>query len=97
MRITVQFAAQIRQAAGTGSTIVETADGLNVNQLVCQIADGSNDTLKNLLHSSDNLLQPALLVFVNDKLIQRSRKPAPCSVILSDGDVVTLMSPMSGG
>ena len=97
MRITVQFAAQIRQAAGTGSTIVETADGMNVNQLVCHVADGSNDTLKNLLLSSDNMLQPALLVFVNDKLIQRSRKPAPCSVTLSDGDVVTLMSPMSGG
>ena len=92
MKITVEYAAQVKRAAGVGSEVVEVDDGYSVQQLVQHVAQQHGDTLSTLLFDADRNFHPSLLLFVGDNQIRWDTE-AP----LNDGDVVTILSPISGG
>ncbi|HEX7901286.1 MAG TPA: MoaD/ThiS family protein [Planctomycetota bacterium] len=88
MSVTVMYAGQARDAAGTAS---ETAASTSVAALLRELA-GRRASLKPFLLRADGTPHPSLLVVVGDEQV-RVDDPRP----LRDGDVVTVMTPIAGG
>ncbi len=84
MRVTVKYLAQLKHAAGVASEEVEVEAGCTVSHLLTVLALRAETV--------GRFISPALLVFVDDDLVRfAAERP------LRDGDVVTLLAPMSGG
>ncbi len=92
MQITVQYEAQARRAAGTGSESIDVADECRVADCIRQVADAHGSRLKPVLINDDGDVQPTLLIFLNDSQIAHHD-----DIQLSNGDTLTLMPPISGG
>ena len=92
MRITVEYAAQLRQAAGTSREELDLDPGCTPADLVRRIAAAHGDPLSPLLLDPTGNPRRSILLFVGDDQV-RSNTP----VELRDGDSVTLLSPVSGG
>jgi len=92
MRITLQYATQVKRVAGVGSETVEASAPCGVEDLVRLAVDRRGDALRRMVLDDHGKLQPSLLVFVHDRQVGRGE-----TITLKDGDVVTLMSPISGG
>ena len=92
MKIIVQYETQARRAAGVGSETVEVSEGATVAQVVRQLAASHGDPLRAILLDDAAEIQPTLLLFVSDEQIDRDGSTA-----LSDGDSLTIMTPISGG
>ena len=92
MKVTIEYAAQVKRAAGTASEGVEVEPPCTVQQLVSRVAENHGDPLKSLLLDSNGQLHPSILLFVGDDQIRWKT-----AVELSDRDVVTILSPISGG
>ncbi len=92
MKVTVEYAAQVKQAAGIGSETVQLDDGSSVEELVSRVADLHGETMKQVILDGQGRLHPSILLFVGDDQV---RGDAP--VTLHESDVVTLLSPVSGG
>lgn len=88
MSVTVKYAGQARDAAGTPS---ETAAASTVAGLLRELAE-RREALRPLLLRPDGTPRPSLLVVVGDEQV-RVDDPRP----LRDGDVVTVMTPIAGG
>jgi MoaD family protein len=80
-RVTVLFFASAREAAGTGRTEVPAA-GRTVEDLLDDLCSEFGDGLRTLL--------PSCAVWVN-------RSPTPRNTVLSGGDEVAVLPPVSGG
>jgi len=91
MRVTIYYLAQLKQAAGVPSEVLDVPPG-TVHDLIRHVAERHGDTLRRLLFAGDGSLQPTNLIFVNDVQVQQ-----PTSLPLKDGDGVTLLSPIAGG
>ena len=92
MQITVQYETQVRLAAGVRSETVDVPDGSDVSTCVRSVAQIHGESLRNLLLTSEQYVQPSVLLFVNDSQVL-SNDDSP----LSDGDTLTFMTPISGG
>jgi sulfur-carrier protein len=92
MQITVEYAAQLKRAAGTGREIVELGPAATLSELVQRVAERHGDALKPLLLDASGGLHPSILVFVNDEQCRDAAGRA-----LKDGDTVALLPPISGG
>ena len=92
MAVVVEFAGQIKRAAGVSSHSVETDGATSLTEIVRGIGETQGDPLRNLLLDDDGQLQKSLLVFVGDRQVRWSQDCDVC-----DGDTVTLLSPISGG
>jgi molybdopterin converting factor small subunit len=92
MRITVQYATQVKRAAGVGSETLDVPSSCGIADVVRLVAERRGEALRKLLLDDAGQVQPSLLIFAGDRQIGRSE-----SVALRDGDVVTIMSPISGG
>ena len=92
MQITLQYEAQARRAAGIASETIEVSDFWCVSDCIRKVADAHGEQLKPILVKPNGEIQPTLLVFLNDAHIVRNEENA-----LSDGDILTLMTPLSGG
>lgn len=92
MRITVQYTAQAKEAAGTASEPVDLTDGRTVRDLLVRLAEQHGDRLRKLLMDGDGKPHGAVLVVVGDEQV-RPNDPRP----LKDGDVVSILTPISGG
>ena len=92
MQVTVEYAAQLRQAAGTGREALDVDSGCTLADLVRHIAAVHGEPLAPLLIDPGGKLRRSLLLFVGDDQV---RLETP--VELQDGDSVTLLSPVSGG
>jgi molybdopterin converting factor small subunit len=88
MSVTVTYAGQAREAAGTAS---ETSAARDVAALVREAA-ARHPALKPLLLRADGSPHPSLLVVVGDEQV-RVDDPRP----LPAGATVTVMTPISGG
>jgi molybdopterin converting factor small subunit len=86
--VTVTYAGQAREAAGTAS---ETSSAADVAALVRDVA-ARHPALKALLLRADGSPHPSLLIVVDDEQV-RVDDPRP----LRDGQAVTVMTPISGG
>ena len=92
MQITVEYAAQVKRATGTGRETVDVETAATLRQLVCHVIARHGETLKPVLLDADGNLHPSILVFVNNEQC--------CNIAeheLSDGDTVAFLSPISGG
>jgi molybdopterin converting factor small subunit len=92
MKVTVEYAAQVKQAAGVGTETVELDDGCSVQELVSRVAELHGDPLRRVILDADGKLHPSILLFVGDDQVR-----ADSPVKLHESDVVTLLSPVSGG
>ena len=92
MRVTVQYMAQVRQAAGTASEEVELAGPCSVAELIAGVAERHGGGLRRLLLGADGGPQPTVLLFVGDEQVGRAD-----AVTLQGGEVVTVLSPIAGG
>ena len=92
MQITIQYEAQARRAAGIGSETIEVSDGCRVSDCICRVADAHGEQFRAILVNSEGDIQAAVLVFLNDVQTVRDE-----DTLLSDGDTLTLMTPISGG
>ena len=92
MQVTIQYEAQARRAVGARSETIEFSESIRLNDCIRHVAEVHADPLHSILLKSDGNVQPSLLIFVNDAHV------APGDdVTLSDGDTLTLMTPISGG
>ena len=92
MRITIQYEAQARRAAGIRAETIDLPDGGTPHDGILQATVMHGDSLRPVLLTAAGEIQPTLLVFVNDVQVL-PEKHGP----LSDGDTLTLMTPISGG
>jgi len=90
MNINVLYMGQIRHAAGKSSDRVTLPEPATMETLIRQLASSGTPALRRLLTDDQGNVQPALLLFVEDDQVERTRA-------LRDGDVVTVLSPMAGG
>lgn len=92
MRITLQYATQVKRAAGVGADTLDAPPNATLPDLLRLAANHRGDALRSMLLSEAGEIQPWLLVFAGDRQIGRDEQ-----VTLRDGDVLTLMAPISGG
>ncbi len=92
MRVTVRYAAQAREAAGTADETVELDGERTVRDLLVFVARAHGSPLRGFLLRDDGAPHPSVLVVVGDEQV-RVDDPRP----LVDGTVVSLWTPISGG
>ena len=92
MRITVEYAAQIKRAAGRASETFEWETSCTVQDVLHGIVRRHGEPLGSLLFHENGQLHPSILLFVGDSQI---RWESACE--LQDRDVLTILSPISGG
>ena len=92
MQVTVEYAAQVKRAAGVASESVDVEESCLLQNVLTQVAAARGDALKNILFDDDGVLHPSILLFVGNSQI---RWETPLT--LNDRDVVTVLSPISGG
>ena len=92
MQITVEYAAQIKRAAGRASETFEWDSSCTVRDVLRRIVERHGEPLGNLLFHEDGRLHPSILLFVGDSQV-RWETPRE----LQDRDVLTILSPISGG
>lgn len=94
MQITIQYEAQLRQAAGTAAQQLQLPVECTLQQGIRQAVRDGPAALQERLLTSDNALQSSVLVFVNDIPVSST---AAATHVLQDGDQVLLLPPISGG
>lgn len=92
MQITIEYAAQIKRAAGQASETFECDEPCTVQEAVERVAKRHGEELESLLFDGHRQLHPSILLFTGDTQI-RWDEPKE----LRDGDVLTILSPISGG
>lgn len=85
MKVSVRYMAQVKRAAGVAVEQVELPDACSLRDLLTRLGERHGEPLR-------QLLGPALLIFVGD---EQAALDEP--VVLREGDVVTILSPMAGG
>ena len=92
MTITVQYETLFKRAAGTSSEQVDVDEPCRVEDVLQEVAGRHTETLRPLLLDATGDVRPSVMIFVGDRQVTASDSP-----MLRDGDIVTLMSPISGG
>ena len=94
MRVTVEYSAQLKRAAGMGSESFDLDDGATLNDLVAAVVS-RHEATKAILVGDDNdgnRVHPSILVFAGDRQIRGGEN---CE--LTNGETVAFLSPISGG
>lgn len=92
MKITVEYGAQARAAAGAASECVEVPPGCDLRGLARQLAERHGPAFRDLLLDQAGQPRPSNLAVLGEEMV-RWDEPRP----LRDGEVVTILSPISGG
>lgn len=93
MQVTVEYAAQVKQAVGIGREDITLEGPCSPAELVEELVRRHGETLASVLLDSEGRPQRSILVFLGEdqvRLDDTSRQ-------LADGDTLTLLSPVSGG
>ena len=91
MKIDIEYSSQIRSVLGILSERVELSGEATLEELIRKILSLHGEKAQQALCSESGALHPWILVDRSGKLL---REP---QTALSDGDVIRLMSPISGG
>jgi molybdopterin converting factor small subunit len=89
MRVTVEYLAQLKRAAGCAAEQVDFGGG-TLAELLRQVGDRHDDAFRSLLLTAELQPQKSLLFFVGEE-------PAALDRPLRDGERVTILAPMAGG
>ncbi len=92
MQITVEYAAQVKRAAGVASETIDIDESASLSDLVTQIVANRDEALRTVLLDGESNIHRSILVFVDDEQVRESD-----AVKLTDGQTVTFLSPISGG
>lgn len=92
MQVTIEYAAQVKRAAGVASESLNLDEPSTVQDIVSQVSQSRGDEFRNLLLTADGELHPSILLFADD---QQLRWETPHEA--RDGMVISLLSPISGG
>jgi molybdopterin converting factor small subunit len=90
VKISINYMAQVKRAAGVGAEQVELDRPCSASELVARLAR-ERPALRALLLDADERLQPSVLLFVGDEQVGTD------AAALRDGDAVTVLAPMAGG
>jgi MoaD family protein len=90
----VQFSAQLRVLVGASEERVELPPGSTLAELLAQLAARHAEAAPHLLTTEGKQIRPSLLLVVNDRAVAIDDA---ATVLLRDGDVVTLLPPIAGG
>ena len=90
--ITIEFTAQLKQAANIASEEISVATNSTARDAILQVATLHGEALQRILLSETETISSALLIFIGDEQVVDLK-----SFTLSEGDRMTLMSPISGG
>lgn len=88
MRVTVEYFGPARDAAGTAREAIELPSPCPAAELVTRIANERGGRLASLLLANGQLSRSVMLA-VNDQQAE--------STPLEDGDVISIIPPVSGG
>lgn len=92
MKVTVVYTTQIKAALASTSEEVEVVDDATAIDVLKRLAEKHGDVLSGLVFTSDGQLLPSMLLCVGDEQLT-----SPADQSLADGDVLTLLSAISGG
>ncbi|MFI5381769.1 MAG: MoaD/ThiS family protein [Tepidisphaerales bacterium] len=92
IRVTVDYWAQLRDAAGRGSEIVHLPSSCTVTQLLARLADLHGEPFRGLLLDEAGRPRRSNLIMIGDRVVA-----TPDSLELPDGVTVVLLSPLAGG
>jgi molybdopterin synthase sulfur carrier subunit len=90
MRITVHYYAQLKRAAGIAGETVTLEPGATLARLMQHLAEQHAGSFRTLVLDAAGQPQRALLYAIGDEQADLDRS-------LRNGDVVTILAPMSGG
>lgn len=90
MSIRVEYMSQLRLRAGCREETFDVPAGADLDALLQAIAERHGEAVQGLLFDETGEPAPTVLYFVASEQADRGR-------LLSDGDVVTLVTPISGG
>jgi molybdopterin synthase sulfur carrier subunit len=94
MSIRVCYLAQARKVAGQPEDSLPWRDGLTLGGALDDLAEARGAALRQFLFRDDGRLQPTLLLTINDQPVPRG---SASTLLLNDGDTVTLIPPVAGG
>ena len=92
MNVTIEYAAQIKRAAGVASEQVTLDDDATLRAAVQAAIERHDESFRSVLLNADGDIHPSILVFVGEEQVRPDADPS-----LNDGDRITLLSPISGG
>ena len=92
MKIVIEYTAQLRRAAGCAREVFELPDGSSLSSLLQAAATRHGGEFEHQLFTAAGAVQPSLLIFQGDRQVPSGSHP-----VLTDGETVTVMSPISGG
>lgn len=92
MRITVELMAQLRVALGATQVRVEVEEGATLQDVLRKLLDECDGDRNALLLTADGSLSPTVIASVHGRAL-----PNGAEVILTDGDTISLFSPIAGG
>ena len=90
MKVTVEYAAQVKRATGVASEDLELPDDCSLTELARTVAETHGTEVARVL-LDDGGLHKSILIFVDDEQVRDG------DTKLSDGHRVTFLSPISGG
>ena len=93
MNVTVEYAAQVKRLAGVGSEQIELAAPCTIADLARQVAARHGEPLTAILLDDAGAPRRSILVFLGEDQLRWDDE----SILVHDGDTVTLLSPVSGG
>ena len=92
MKVTVEYTAQVKRLAGVGSETFELDEPGTLGQLLAAMVFRHGDEFQRLLLNDSGSLQGSILLFAGEHQVSSDSNTA-----LSDGDVLTIVTPISGG
>jgi molybdopterin converting factor small subunit len=92
MSICVRYFAQLKRAAGVSEETLPWIGPCTLDDLLTRLADSHGEGLRSQLFRNDGRRQPSIVVSIGDRHV-----PPGEQVELRDGDLVTLLAPISGG
>lgn len=89
MKVTVAYTTQLKAALGKSEQTLSVETGATVQDAIEELAKVHADAFTQFVLSEGQLL-PSILLSVNDRQVDATEP-------LADGDVITLLSAISGG
>ena len=92
MLITVHYTTQLKAALGVGREQLDLDPPIHLNDVLGALHERHGATFADLVYAGDGRLLPSILLCLGDNQIEASYADP-----LEDGDVLTLLSAISGG
>ena len=92
MKITIEYSAQLAQVTKAPSEVLEFGDGATIRDACKRVCSLHGDRVWAFLFDGDGGMRAGLMICRNGAQVARDNAEA-----LTDGDVVTLLTPISGG